>query len=60
MSEPSLKCEKNAIFKQNYNPKLFFNLKWPIIAVSDFLQKSYITSTSGPTVNVQSTSESFP
>ena len=28
MSEPSLKCVNTcAIFKQNYNPKLFFNFK---------------------------------
>ena len=34
MSEPALKCENNAIFKQNCTPKLFINLKWPILAVS--------------------------
>ena len=27
MSEPALKCEKNAIFKQNYTQKLFISFK---------------------------------
>ena len=31
MSEPALKCENNAIFKQNYAQKLL--LKWPILVV---------------------------
>ena len=60
MSEPALKCEKNAIFKQNYTLELFIALK---IASSccfglrgnlhfpDFLQKSFITSTHGPLVH---------
>ena len=50
MSEPALKCENNAIFKQNYTQKLFIafkisysccfgfrgNLEFP-----DFLQKKF-------------------
>ena len=32
MSEPALKCENNASFKQIYTHKLL--LKWPILAVS--------------------------
>ena len=27
MSEPALKCENNAIFKQNYTQKLFISVK---------------------------------
>ena len=56
MSEPAEKCENNAIFKQIYTIKLFFvfemaysgcftlggNLDFP-----EFLQKSFITSTTG-------------
>ena len=33
MSELALKCETNAIFKQNYSQKLFLLLKYPILAV---------------------------
>ena len=33
MSEPTQKCEKNAIFNQNYAQKLLLLLKWPILAV---------------------------
>ena len=54
MSEPTQKCEKNAIFNQNYAQKLLLLLKWPILAVlakgeiSIFqisCKKSFITST---------------
>ena len=55
MSEPSLKCVNScAIFKQNYNPKLFFNFKMAYscrfslggnLDFTDFLQKSFITLT---------------
>ena len=44
MSETAQKCENYAIFKQIYNLELFLLLKWPI-HVSDFLKKSFITST---------------
>ena len=56
MSEPALKCENSASFKQSYTLKLFIAFK---IAYScclssggnldfpDFLQKSFITSTTG-------------
>ena len=57
MSEPALKCENNeAIFKQNYAVKLYFALKMtPSCCFGlrgnqdfpDFLQKSFITSTTG-------------
>ena len=33
MSEPALKCENYAIFKQNYTKKLFIFFKYPILAV---------------------------
>ena len=33
MSEPALKCENNAIFKQNYTKNCLFLLKDPILAV---------------------------
>ena len=33
MSEPALRCENNAGFKQNYAQKLFFHLKYPILAI---------------------------
>ena len=32
-SEPALKCENNAILKQDYTQKLFILLKHPILAV---------------------------
>ena len=34
MSEPALKCENNASFKQIYTLKLFIAFKRPILAVS--------------------------
>ena len=55
MSEPTLKCENNAIFKYNYTLKVFMILNWPIldgfdlrgnVDIPDFLQE--ITSTAGP------------
>ena len=54
MSEPALKCENNAFFKQNYTLKLFiaFKISYPCcfglrgnLDFPDFLQKSFITST---------------
>ena len=33
MSEPALKCENNANFKQIYTQKLFFPFKFPFFAV---------------------------
>ena len=33
MSEPSQKCDNNAIFKQNYTKNFLFLLKYPILAV---------------------------
>ena len=33
MSEPSQKCDKNAIIKQNFTQKFLFLLKYPILAV---------------------------
>ena len=33
MSEPTLECENNAIFKQNYAQNCLFHLKFPILAV---------------------------
>ena len=54
MSEPALKCENNAIFKQNYTQKLFISFKISYyccfglrgnLEFPDFLQKSYIIST---------------
>ena len=41
MFGPALKCEHNAIYKQNYSLKLFITFKWPILAVSA-LEKIYI------------------
>ena len=35
MSEPALKCENNACFKQIYPLKLFIAFKVAIVAVSD-------------------------
>ena len=57
MSEPSQKCENNAIFKQNYTKKLLISFKISYsccfgfrgnLEFPDFLQKSFITSTTGP------------
>ena len=33
MSKPALKCENNAIFKQNYTLNCLLLLKYPILAV---------------------------
>ena len=33
MSEPALKCETNAIVKQNYTPKLFIAFKTAYYAI---------------------------
>ena len=50
MSEPALKCEKNAIFKQNYTQKLFISFKISYsccfglrgnLEFPDFLQKKF-------------------
>ena len=50
MSEPSQKCENNAIFKQNYTQKLFISFKISYsccfgfrgnLEFSDFLQKKF-------------------
>ena len=58
MSEPALKCENNAIFKQNYSQKLFISFKISYsccfgfrgnLEFPDFLQKCFITSTTGHT-----------
>ena len=55
MSEPSQKCDNNAIFKQNYTQKLFISFKISYsccfgfrenLEFPDFLQKSFITTTS--------------
>ena len=59
MPEPAQKCENYRIYNQNYAQKLFIafemaysccfglrgNLNFP-----DFLQKSFLTSTTGPSV----------
>ena len=56
MSELTQKCEKNAIFKKNYTTKLFiaFKMAYSVcfsfggnLDFLDFLQKSFITSTTG-------------
>ena len=56
---PALKCENSAIFMQNYSQKLFIAFKiaysWCFsfrgnLAFRNFLQKSFITSSSGPKV----------
>ena len=57
MSEPAQKCENYAIFKQNYTTELliafkmvyscFFGLRGKL-DFPDFLQKSFITLTTGP------------
>ena len=56
MSEPALKCENSAIFKQIYTLELFIALKMAYccclglrgnLDFPDFLQKSFITSTPG-------------
>ena len=53
MSQPALKCENNAIFKQNYTLELFIALKMAYCCCLglrgnlDFLQKSFITLTTG-------------
>ena len=58
MSEPAQKCENYAIFKQNYTLKLFVAFKMAYsccfslggnLDFLDFLQKSFITSTTGGT-----------
>ena len=58
MSEPGLKCEKHASFKQIYNLKLFIAFKMAYscsfslegnLDFPEFLQKTFITSTTvGP------------
>ena len=57
MSEPAQKCENEAISKQNYTLELFIVLKMVYsccfvlrgnLCFPDFLQKSFITSTTGP------------
>ena len=54
MSKPALKCENNAIVKQNYNKKMFISFKISYsccfgfrgnLEFPDFLQKSFIIST---------------
>ena len=56
MSEPALKCENNAIFKQNYTLELFIALKMAYccclglrgnLDFPDFLKKSFRTLTTG-------------
>ena len=56
MSEPAQKCENYAIFKQNYTLELFIALEMVYyccfslggnLDFLDFLQKSFITSTTG-------------
>ena len=56
MSEPEQKCENNAVFKQNYTAKLLITFKMAYsccfslggnVDFLDFLQKSFITLTSG-------------
>ena len=56
MSEPALKCENNAIFKQNYTQELFIALKMTYccwlglrgnLDFPDFLQKKFKTLTTG-------------
>ena len=56
ISEPALKCENNAIFKQSYTMKLLiaFKMTWSCcfgwrgnLDFPDFLQKFFITSTTG-------------
>ena len=56
MSEPALKCENNAIFKQIYTLKLFIAFKMAYsccfslggnLDFPEFLQKRFITSTTG-------------
>ena len=56
MSELALKCENNTIFMQNYTLKLFITFKMAYsfccslggnLDFPDFLQKSFITSTTG-------------
>ena len=56
MFEPALKCEHNAIFKQNYSLKLFIGFKMACICsfslegnldFPDLVQKSFITLTTG-------------
>ena len=51
MSEPALKCENNAIFKQNYTLELFITLKMAYccclglrgkLDFPDFLQKKVL------------------
>ena len=56
MSEPALKCENCASFKQSYTLKLFIAFKMAYscclslggnLDFAEFLQKSFITSTTG-------------
>ena len=56
MSEPALKCENNASFKQIYTLKLFIAFKMAYsgcfslggnLDFPDFQQKCFITSTTG-------------
>ena len=57
MFKPALKRQHNAIVKKNYSPKLFisfkmaysccFSLGGGILDFPDFLQKSFLTSTTG-------------
>ena len=56
MFEPALKCQHNAIFKQNYALKLFITFKMAYyccfslggnLDFPDFLQKKFITLTTG-------------
>ena len=62
MSEPAQKCENYAIFKQNYTLKLFVAFKmaysccfglWGNLDFPDFLQKSFITSTTGLEIRIE-------
>ena len=56
MFEPALKCQHNAIFRQNYSLKLFITIKMANsccfslggnLDFPDFHQKCFITSTAG-------------
>ena len=59
MSEPTLKCENNASFKQNYTLKLFLAFKRTYsccfsfggnLDFLEYLQKRFITSTTEPNI----------
>ena len=63
MSEPALKCENNAIFKQNYTQKLFIALKMAYYCCFGFrgnLEFPYFNQKKFHNINYRSGKRSSP